>query len=199
MKTQKLSERFTLKNKIALAAMAVSIGAMTASHTYAATSCATLLKNHRTWIASPPSGYSRTLAATMVSNYARNWLSNSMSLPEATYYTARLRKASTSSTSPLGGGGYALFNNRVWYKPGSLAPNPFNPDKPDRWYTYLYPDYSSMRLYRNGTSYYLPLTCESNLVQALHTQYLNLGSYRYPISNTKYVMSITRNQMALPK
>ncbi len=182
-------------------ALAVSVGTIATGSAYAA-SCQTMLQGHLDWVTATPSGYSRTLGVSMVSNFASNFASNTTPLPEATYLNTTLNKGGWIFSNSLVGTGEALFNNREWTENcnGFFCPShPFDPAQTDTWSMFLTPSSSSMVLSRGGTTLNIPLDCETNLSSGTYTRYIQFGNFKFPVSKTKYVLSLYRNQIMLPK
>ena len=184
------------------AVMALSAGGPAQVH---AASCNALLQSHINWLETTPSGYSRDLGLVMVSNEAGVF--NLTKFPQATYLAASL--GVSSYLGVLTGKGNALFNDRRWGPDPDCGSArdlclkqdiyPFDPEQGEKWTVMLNHGNSMMILTRGGKTYQVPIDCDGNLMVGTYTTYGQYGSYKFPFKTTKYVLSLYRNEVALPK
>lgn len=184
-----------------VAALALSIGAAGNAHAHGK-SCDNQLITEKNWLSNLSSDYTRSIGVVMVSNTAASQNFNATSRPEATYLNTHLNKGNWIFSGTLAGSGRALFNNREWTEDcGEFACpiHPFDPDNTDTWIVALKPADSAMLLIKPGQTFTLPLICDDHLMTATYTKYKASGNFIFPVSKTKYVLSLYRIQTPIPR
>ncbi len=189
-------KQMSLNMKVFTAALLLFMGTVV-SNSVKAASCMTYIQNQVDWVAQSPS--TRGISLTMVSNEAKRGFPVGIPTPEASYMVTSLNKSKWFvGGGPFGifvdtlfGNGGAMFNNHAWYHSFG-DPHPFNPHSTENWTVRLIPSSTALRVSRNGNNYQFPLDCEGSLISGTYTHYFNTGQFKWPLKDTKYVVSLVR-------
>ena len=191
------SEQLLSYTQLLTTALLFSLGILLSNQAKAA-SCQGYLQGEVNWVGqTTTTGTTRFVGLVLTSQDASRFTTLNASTPEVGYLATSLKKGNWIFSNSLVGSGNTLFNDHKWFQ--GFIGHPFSPFNIENWTVSLHPNANTLWVTRNGKTFIVAVDCVGHLIHGVYTRFVSFGNFKFPVSETHYAVSLTRNELALPR